>query len=336
MMVAEISANHGGTLARAMQIVQAAAAAGADAVKFQTWTPGTMVRDTDHVLQDGPWKGRRLADLYEEAYTPMEWLGDLFAAARAAGVKAFSTPFDAGALAALERLGCPMYKIASFELVDLPLIRAVARTGKPMILSTGMATDVEISDAVEAARGCGARNITLLQCTSAYPANAAEANLSTMLHMRATWECPVGLSDHTPGTAVAAVAAALGATVIEKHLTLRRADGGPDAAFSLEPDEFARLVTDCRQAAVAMGRVAYGPSAGEAAQVPLRRSVHLARDVEPGHILTAEDLTTARPATGVSPRFFGRLIGRTMRTAQRAGAPLQWFMLAERQPEVTA
>lgn len=268
MFVAEISANHQGNLDRALTLVDAAAESGATHVKFQTWMPGTMVKKRGHVLEDGPWKGMDLVDLYAEAWLPFDWHKPLFQRAADLGIEAFSTPFDTDALYFLEGLGCPRFKVASFSIINLPLIRAIAKTGKPMIISTGMATEEEINAALEASNFA---DVTLLKCTSAYPAEAQDANLATMVDL-ANHYAPAGLSDHTLGIGVAVAAAALGATVIEKHLTLLRADGGPDAAFSMEPDEFSSMVKACRQAAAAIGTVRYGPSESEMPMLEVRRA----------------------------------------------------------------
>ena len=271
-IVAELSCNHGGSLDRALELVRAAADAGANAVKLQTWTPGTMVSDHAAVMETGPWAGQNLAKLYEEAHTPWHWHKPIFDYAQSRGIEAFSTPFDVGALEFLETLGCPRYKIASFEIIDLDLIKSVAATGKPLIMSTGMATRKEIALATVAAYSQKCRDLTLLKCTSAYPASAEDANLATMQALARGYPwCGVGLSDHTRGIGVAVGAAALGATVIEKHLTLLRADGGPDAAFSMEPDEFEDMVIACRQAAAAIGRVYFGPTIAEMPMVEVRR-----------------------------------------------------------------
>jgi len=266
-IVAELSCNHQGSLDRALALVDAVVDAGADAIKLQTWTPGSMVQDHTYVMRTGPWRGRNLANLYHEAHTPWEWHPVIFDYAQKQGIEAFSTPFDVGALEFLESLNCPRYKVASFSLINLPLIRAIAETRTPIILSTGMATEEEINAAIDAS---GYNDLTLLKCTSAYPADASDANLATMQDMAAFYGNS-GLSDHTPGIGVAVAAAALGATVIEKHLTLLRADGGPDAAFSMEPDEFKQMVTACRQAAAAIGTVRYGPTEAELPMLEVRR-----------------------------------------------------------------
>lgn len=310
-IVAELSANHNGSFERAMKLVEAAAKAGADAIKLQTWLPDSMCLDHGYVLERGQWKGRRMVDLYREAFTPWDWHKPLFKRANELGMVAFSSPFDRESVDFLETLDCQIYKIASFELVDLPLIRYVASKGKPIIMSIGMASQQEASDAVHAACSC---DLTLLKCTSQYPADASEANLSTMYDMNMRFRCDVGLSDHSHGIGVAVAASALGAAVIEKHLTLSRADGGLDASFSMEPHEFAQMVTECRRAVKAIGQVKYG---GELTE--LRRSLFYARELPSGHILEERDFRTARPATGLKPSQLPRLIGKRLAKAVEYG-----------------
>lgn len=270
-IVAELSANHLGSLERAFRIIEEAKIAGADAVKFQTFTVKGMVDDPDRVLTSGPWAGCSLGDLYAKAMTPRSWHQVLFAYARSLSIEPFSTPFTPDDVEFLEEFDCPRYKIASFELTDHKFIAYAARTCKPLIMSTGMATDDEIAAAVGVAMDAGCYGITLLKCTSGYPAPAAEVNLRTMVDMEKRFGWPVGISDHSQGIGVAVAATALGAEVIEKHLTLRRGDGGPDAAFSMEPHEFRQMVTECRRAAAALGEVRYGPTPSEIPQVQLRR-----------------------------------------------------------------
>lgn len=267
-IVAELSANHLGSFDRAIQIIEAAKWAGADAIKFQTYTVRGLVADPDEVLTSGQWAGRSLGDLYAEAMTPRSWHQGLFEYARAISIEPFSTPFTPDDVDFLEELDCPRYKIASFELVDHELIRYAAKTGKPLIMSTGMALQMDVMFAVDAARKAGAEDITVLKCTSGYPAPASEANLYTIKHLKGFGKA--GLSDHTLGIGVPVAATALGADMIEKHLTLRRSDGGPDAAFSLEPEEFKSMVDACRDAAAAIGEVRYGPTESEAPQLHLR------------------------------------------------------------------
>lgn len=319
-IVAELSANHLGSLERALALVDAAAAAGADAVKLQTFSPESMVADPAYVITDGPWAGRRLIDLYLEAQTPREWHAPIFERARALHLVAFSAPFGPDDADFLETLSCPLYKIASFELVDLPLIRHVAEKGRPMILSSGMATLAEVEEAAGAAVEAGCRDLTVLKCTSAYPAPVAVSNLATMADLAKRLRCKAGLSDHTLGIGVAVAAAALGADMIEKHLTLKRADGGPDAGFSLESHEFAQMADACRAAAQAVGEPTYGPTPAEAPQLLLRRSLWWAKDQGEGEL--AASIRTARPALGLHPRELDRTIGRTLARDVRAGDPV--------------
>lgn len=329
-VVAEMSANHMGSLDRAHAIVDAAADAGADAIKLQTWSPGSMCIDVSYELTSGPWAGRALVDLYHEAWTPWEWHAPLFEHARSRGLVPFSAAFDRESVDFLETLGVDRHKVASFELVDLPLIRYMASKGKPMILSTGMATFDEISAAVGAAVACRrprmGRAITLLKCTSAYPADPKDAGLGLghMVFLQECMDAHIGLSDHTLGIGVAVAAAALGATYIEKHLTLSRADGGPDAGFSMEPAEFKQLVTECRRAAAAIGQVHYGPGPNES--TALRRSLWVTVDTEVGEPLELQrNVRTARPALGLSPSF--DIHGRRARVPIKAGTPLTMELL---------
>jgi len=296
VIVAEMSANHLGSLERALRIVDAAADAGADCLKVQTWTPGRMCIDTSYTLDHGPWAGQRLADLYEQAFLPWEWHKPIFERARERGLIPFSAAFDRESVDFLETLGVDRHKVASFELTDLPLIRYMASKGKPMILSTGMATMEEISAAFLSAN----QPLTVLKCTSAYPAPLASCNLAVLREWRRIGFPLVGLSDHTMGHDAAIVATALGATMIEKHLTLSRSDGGPDAGFSVEPHEFRSLVDAVRCASLALGAVRYGPQPGE--DTSLRRSLWVLRDISRGEPLRLGDnVVTARPATGLPP-----------------------------------
>lgn len=311
-IVAELSCNHLGSLDRAMEIVKAASESGADGVKLQTWTPDTMCLDRNYTIQSGKWIGRSLFDLYREAFTPWEWHKTIFDYARSLGLVAFSSPFDNASVDFLDTLDCPIYKIASFELVDLSLIRYVASKGKPIILSTGMASKEEIDEAINA---CGFCDVTVLKCTSQYPADASDANLVSMVDYLHDY----GLSDHTQGIGVAIAAVAMGASVIEKHLILSRADGGLDAEFSLEPHEFKQMVTECRRAAKSIGVVKYG---GESTE--LRRSLYFARDLKDGHLLTKDDLVIARPALGLNPRCFDNLLGRKLIQDVLSGTPTSW------------
>ena len=320
VIVAEMSANHLGSLARALEIVDAAADAGADCIKVQTWTPGRMCIDPHYKLHHGPWAGRRLADLYEQAFLPWEWHKPIFERARKRGLIPFSAAFDVAAVDFLETLGVDRHKVASFELTDLPLIRYMASKGKPMILSTGMATAEEIAAACFEATP----QVTLLKCTSAYPAPLGGMNLDVIAGWRLIGYA-AGLSDHTLGHEAAVVATALGATMIEKHLTLSRSDGGPDAGFSSEPHEFKAMVTAVRNASLALGEVRYGPQPGE--DTSLRRSLWVMRDIEEGESLRLGDnVVTARPALGVPPAT--PLEGRRAARFLRARTPLQAEYLA--------
>ncbi|MBN9319725.1 MAG: pseudaminic acid synthase [Caulobacterales bacterium] len=329
-VICELSGNHNGSLERALAMIDAAAATGADAIKLQTYTPDTITLDAegpDFMIEGGLWDGRRLYDLYAEAYTPYDWHPALFARARALGVTLFSTPFDATAVDLLESLDAPAYKIASFEAVDLPLIRRVAATGKPMIISTGLANLEEIGEAVDAARGAGAQQIALLHCVSSYPAPIEEANVRTVADLAARFGCVGGLSDHTPGVAASVAAVALGASVIEKHFTLARADGGPDSAFSLEPGEFARLVSDCKAAWSALGRVHYDDLGSEAAAAGHRRSLYVAEDVAAGELLTEANIRSVRPGYGLAPKHLPDVLGKRATRALVKGERLSWEMV---------
>lgn len=323
-IVCELSANHLGSLDRALMLVQAAATAGANAVKLQTFMPGQMVGAEHYVVPHGPWAGRRLIDLYREAWTPWEWHLPVFEHAHGLGLDAFSTPFSREAVDFLEKLDCPRYKIASFELVDLPLIRHAARTGKPLVISTGMGTAREVAEAVMNAKAAGCKDLTLLKCTSGYPANPMDANLKTMQDLRNRFSCKVGISDHTQGVGVAVAAAALGADMIEKHMTLRRSDGGPDGEFSMEPEEFAHMVTAVKAAREALGDVRYGPTPSEVTSLPLRRSLYFTNSLKAGGKIRWSDIKTARPALGLMPRDIDRIVGKQVRHAVMAGEPVKW------------
>jgi pseudaminic acid synthase len=329
-VIAEISGNHNHDIGRAYAIMEAAARAGADAVKLQTYTADTLTIDCDRpdfVLRDGLWAGRKLYELYQEAHTPWAWHEALFAKGRELGLAVFSTPFDDTAVDFLEGLGAPAYKIASFELVHLPLLRKVAATGKPVILSTGMADLAEMTEAVETLGTAGCRELILLHCISAYPAPACDANLRTIADLAQRFALPVGLSDHTLGVDVPIAAVALGAVAIEKHVTLARADGGPDSAFSLEPDELATLVEGTRVAWEAIGTANYERAASEAGNAIFRRSVYAVRDIAPGEILSADTIRIIRPGNGLAPRHFDELIGKRARVAIARGTALQWELV---------
>ncbi|MEH8230492.1 pseudaminic acid synthase [Aeromonas veronii] len=326
-VIAELSANHNGNLDRALAIMTAAKAAGASAVKLQTYRPDTITLKSDRPefqIHGGLWDGHSLYDLYEWAHTPWEWHQALFAKGRKLGLTVFSSPFDFSAVDQLESLDCPAYKIASFELVDLPLIRYAAQTGKPLIMSTGMANEAEIAAAVEMALKHGNGQLALLHCVSGYPAPAAEYNLRTIPMLRQRFGVEVGLSDHTLGSATAIAATALGATLIEKHFTLARADGGPDCAFSMEPAELTELVTSVNTAHAALGVADYQLTASEQGNRAFRRSLYLVRDIAAGDVLTAAHIKSVRPALGLPPADYDRLIGKRVNRSLSANQPLSW------------
>jgi N-acetylneuraminate synthase len=332
-VIAEMSGNHNQSLARALAIVDAAADAGVDALKLQTYSPDTMTIDLDerefHIAdRSSPWAGTSLYRLYGDACTPWDWHAPVFERARARGLVAFSSPFDETAVDFLESLDVPCYKIASFENIDLPLIRRVAATGKPVIISTGMASQAELEETVAAARNAGCRDLVLLKCTSTYPAPPEHSNLATIPDLRARFGCEVGLSDHTMGTAVAVAAVALGATVIEKHLTLARADGGVDSTFSMEPAEMAQLVTESARAWQALGRVSYGPTEAETPSLQFRRSLYVVADLKAGDALTADNVRAIRPGLGLAPKHLEQVLGRRAAVDIRRGTPLRWEIVA--------
>jgi N-acetylneuraminate synthase len=327
-----MSGNHNQSLDRALSIVDAAAATGVDALKIQTYTPDTMTLDLDerefHI--DDPaslWKGTSLYRLYGQAYTPWEWHEAIFKRAKKMGLIAFSTPFDESAVDFLEELKTPCYKIASFENTDLPLIRRVAKTGKPLIISTGMATIGELDEAVKAAREAGCEHLVLLKCTSTYPASPENTNISTIAHMREMFGCEIGLSDHTMGVGVAVASVALGASVIEKHFTLRRADGGVDSSFSLEPAEMSLLATEACRAWEALGSVSYGCMPAERKSLQFRRSLYVVQDVKAGSPLTRENVRAIRPGMGLAPKHLDEVIGRRVRCDIKKGTALAWGLL---------
>jgi pseudaminic acid synthase len=314
-VIAEMSGNHNHALERALEIVEAAASAGAHALKIQTYTPDTMTLDIDerefHINDaNSLWAGTSLYKLYGEAYTPWEWHEPIFKRARELGVIAFSTPFDDTAVDFLESLDVPCYKIASFENTDLPLIRRVAATGKPLIISTGMAQLAELDETVRAAREAGCKDLILLKCTSTYPATAENTNILTIPHMRELFGCEVGLSDHTMGVGVSVASIALGATVIEKHFTLDRDDGGVDSAFSMEPLEMAQLVSETKSAWQALGGVSYGPTNAETKSLQFRRSLYIVKDMKAGQVLTIENLRAIRPGLGLPPKYLNQVLGK--------------------------
>ena len=326
-VIAEMSGNHNQSLQRALDIVEAAAQAGAHAVKLQTYTADTMTLNVrggsfDINDPDSLWSGRNLHDLYKQAYTPWEWHGPIMERARQLGLICFSSPFDESAVDFLEDLNVPAYKIASFENNHLPLIAKAASTGKPLIISTGMASLAELERAVITARDAGCQQLVLLKCTSTYPATPENTNIRTIPHLRELFGCEVGLSDHTMGVGVAVASVALGATLVEKHFTLARADGGVDSAFSLEPDELAALVSDTKRAWQALGQVRYGPTEAEKKSLVFRRSIYVAADIAEGEAFTHNNLRIVRPGNGAPPWLLEQLLGRTARRNYSAGTPL--------------
>ena len=331
-IIAEMSGNHNGDLERALALVEAAAEAGADAVKLQTYTADTMTIDhdgDDFRVKGGLWDGKTLYELYEWAHTPWDWHEALFARGRELGVAVFSSPFDASAVDFLESLDAPAYKIASFEVVDLPLIEKVAKTGKPMIISTGMANLEEIGEAMETARAYGSGEIVLLHCISGYPTPPEEANLATLPDLARRFGAVAGLSDHTLGPSVPIAAVALGAQVIEKHFTLRRADGGPDSAFSLEPEELRQLCETAQTAWAALGRVDYSRKPSEAGSAVFRRSLYVVEDIAAGEPFTEKNLRAIRPGHGLPPKHITELLGRPAKTAIKRGTPLRWDLVTQ-------
>lgn len=331
-IVAELSGNHNGDIGRAKDTIRAAADAGADAVKLQTYTADTITidgRSSDFVVPgNGPWGGRTLYELYQEAHTPWSWHEELFQTARDCGIAIFSTPFDRTAVDLLESLGAPVHKVASFELVDDGLLQAVAGTGKPVIMSTGMANLEEIGHAVGVLRASGATEIILLRCTSSYPAPDASMNLATIPALARVTGCPVGLSDHSLGVTAPLVAVTLGACFIEKHVTLSRADGGVDSHFSIEPDELADMVRQVRRAEAMMGEVSFGPGVAEEGSVSFRRSLYVVEDVAPGETFTERNVRSIRPGFGLEPKFLPVVLGRRAPRAVPRGTPLAWDLLA--------
>lgn len=326
-IIAEMSGNHNQSLDRALQIVDAAAEAGVDAVKLQTYTADTMTIDSDRpeFIIDDPkslWCGRKLYDLYKEAHTPWEWHKPIFERCKERGVMGFSTPFDDTAVEFLESLSVLMYKIASFEIVDIPLIKKVASTGKPMLISTGMATVEEIQEAVDAARSGGCEDITLLKCTSTYPADPKNSNILMIPDMKERFGCRVGISDHTMGVGVSVASVGLGAEVIEKHFTIRRSDGGVDSAFSMEPEEMKHLVRECKNAYLSLGEIKYGPINAEKDSLKFRRSLYAVKDIEKGETFTEENIRSIRPGYGLNPKYYSQIIGKRASKEIRRGCPI--------------
>lgn len=325
-VIAELSANHNGRLDKALELVRAAKATGADAVKIQTYRPDTITLDShneEFLIKGGLWDGKRLFDLYAEAHTPWEWHKPLFDLARSIDITMFSSPFDSTAVDLLEDLGAPAYKIASFEAVDLPLIRYVAATGKPMIISTGMADAEEIAEAIAAAREGGCRQLAILHCVSGYPAPAADYNLRTIADMAQRFGCITGLSDHTLDNTTAIAAIAMGAAIIEKHFTLDRSGGGPDDSFSLEPQDFTQLCTGARTAWEALGKVDYGRKSSEQGNVIFRRSLYFVSDLKKGDRIGPQDVRSVRPGYGLAPKHLDRVIGRVVRSDVAANTPVR-------------
>ena len=331
-IIAEMSGNHNHSLERALDIVDAAALSGAHALKIQTYTPDTMTIDLDerefHISDPySLWAGTSLYKLYGEAYTPWEWHRPIFDRARELGMIAFSTPFDATSVDFLESFDVPCYKIASFENTDLPLIRRVAATGKPLIISTGMATVAELDETVRAARNAGCKDLILLKCTSTYPSNPENTNLLTIPHLRELFACEVGLSDHTMGVGVSVAGVAFGATVIEKHFTLNRADGGVDSAFSMEPSEMAQLVLETERARQALGQVSYGPTNAEKKSLQYRRSLYIVQDMKAGDVLTKDTVRAIRPGLGMPTKYLDIILGRVVKQDVVLGTAITFELL---------
>lgn len=328
-IIAEMSGNHNQSLERALEIVEAAAKTGAHGLKLQTYTADTMTLDIKEgeFFIDDPhslWSGYSLYELYQQAHTPWEWHEPILKRCQELGIIGFSTPFDATAVDFLESLDVPCYKIASFENTDLSLIRKVASTGKPMIISTGMATVAELDETVRTAREAGCQDIILLKCTSTYPATPENTNLLTIPHLRELFNVQVGLSDHTMGIGASVASVALGATVIEKHFTLSRADGGVDSAFSMEPAEMAQLVVESERAWQSLGQVQYGPTEAEKKSLVFRRSLYVAQDMKAGDVFTPENLKPIRPGLGLAPKYYDLLVGKTLKQDAHKGTPLTW------------
>lgn len=332
LIIAEMSGNHNQSLDRALEIVDFAAKAGAQALKLQTYTADTMTIDIAEreffiADPDSLWSGESLYALYQKAYTPWEWHKPIFDRCRNLGMIGFSTPFDVTAVDFLTQLDVPCFKIASFENIDLPLIAKVAATGKPVIISTGMATVAEIDEAVRTARANGCCDLILLKCTSNYPASPANSNLATIPHMRELFGCHVGLSDHTLGIGAAVASVALGAVAIEKHITISREDGGVDSAFSLEADELTALVSETATAAYALGSISYGPTENERSSLVFRRSLYITSDMAAGDVLTPDNLRAIRPGLGLPPKYLGKLLGKRVSRQTRRGTPMSWDLI---------
>ena len=325
-IIAEMSGNHNQSLDRALAIVEAAADAGAHAIKLQTYTADTITMKGAYTITDNDslWKGRELYDLYMEAYTPWEWHQVIFERARQRGLTAFSSPFDETAVDFLESLNVPVYKIASFENTDWPLLKKVARTGKPVIMSTGVSTIADIDESVRLLRSNGCKDLILLKCTSTYPASPENTNVNTIPHLAHLFNCHVGLSDHTMGVGASIAAVALGARVIEKHFTLRRADGGVDAAFSLEPEELKTLVVESERAFLSLGKIQYGIQEAEKKSMLFKRSIYVSAEIKAGDIFTKDNIRVIRPGNGIAPKYFEQVLGKSARKDIKPGTALSW------------
>lgn len=325
-VIAEMSGNHNQSLERALKLVDAAAESGAHALKLQTYTADTITLKGAYVINDtnSLWSGKELHDLYKQAYTPWEWHEPIFKRAKEKGMLAFSSPFDESAVDFLESLNVPAYKIASFENTHIPLLRKVASTGKPVIVSTGVATIADIDECMQTLKGAGCKDIILLKCTSTYPASPENTNLYTIPHLANLHKCIVGLSDHTMGVGASVAAVALGARVIEKHFTLKRSDGGVDSAFSLEPEELKMLVTETERAFLALGEIQYGIQPAEEKSKLFKRSIYVSKDIKAGDVLSSENLKIIRPALGLEPRYWEVVLGRKAKSDLKAGIPLTW------------
>jgi pseudaminic acid synthase len=328
-IIAEMSGNHNQSLERALAIVDAAAEAGAHAIKLQTYTADTMTIKGAYTIADegSLWRGRELYDLYKEAYTPWDWHKLIFDRAKARGILAFSSPFDETAVDFLESLQVPAYKVASFENTDWPLLKKIVATGKPVIMSTGVSSLADIDESVRVMRKAGCKDLVLLKCTSTYPASPENTNLLTIPHMSQLFNCPVGLSDHTIGIGASVAAVALGARVIEKHFTLRRADGGVDSTFSLEPEELKSLVVESERAFQALGSIQYGIQKAEEKSKLFKRSIYVVKDINAGESLTIEHLRIIRPGDGLAPKYYDQVIGKKTRQNIAAGTALGWNMI---------
>ena len=329
-IIAELSSNHNGSLDRALQTISMAKSMGADAVKFQTYTPDTITIDSqkeDFKIKGGLWDGFTLYELYKSAFTPFEWHQEMFDYAQSVDITCFSTPFDESAVDLLEDLNTPAYKVASFEIIDIPLIKYIASTKKPMIISTGMANKEEIQEAVHVARENGSNELILLHCISGYPTPVEQCNLMTIPDMKNCFGLPVGLSDHTLGIEVSIASIALGASVIEKHVTLNASDKGPDSEFSIEPDQLNSLCIKCKSVWEALGSAGYERKPVEKDNIKFRRSIYVVRDIDSGEVLTKENIRSIRPGYGLPPKYFNELIGKRVKSRVEKGSPLDWDML---------